>query len=95
VSGSTGGGKLGSTPGLVYVGNVLRVCGGIIQNSDQWRFCCKAAGPCSIKGHKSARVNLVAETLYVKHSRNGIPVTLLADDMPLVEMLSKDLGLEI
>jgi hypothetical protein len=87
---------------LVYVGNVSGVCGGVIQNSDQRRFCCKAAGSCSVKGHKSAKVNLLGETLYVKHSRNGharlepsLPVLLLTDDMPLVEMLSKELSLEV
>jgi hypothetical protein len=101
-SGSTGGVKVGSTLGLVYVGNVLGICGGVIQNSDQRRFCTKAAGTCSTKTHKTARVNLVAETLYVKHSRNGhallkpsLPVDLLSDDMPLAEMLSTNLSLEI
>jgi hypothetical protein len=61
------------------------------------------AGTCSVKGHKSAKVNIVAETLYAKQSRNGhtclepsLPVNLLPDDMLLAEMLSKkDLGLEI
>jgi hypothetical protein len=100
-SGLTGGGKLGSTLGLLYVDIVKNVCGGVIQNSDQRRFCCKAAGSCSVKGHK-AKVNLIPETLYVKHSRQGharlepsLPVSLLADETVLVEMMGKDLSLEI
>jgi hypothetical protein len=98
-----GGGKLGmSTLGLVHVGDILGVCGGVIQNSDQQRFCCKAAETCSVKGHKSSKINLAAETLYMKHLQNGhahlepsLLVNLLPDDMPLVKILGKDLGLEI
>jgi hypothetical protein len=100
-SGLTGGGKLGSTLGLLYVDIVKNVCGGVIQNSDQRRFCCKAVGSCTIKGHKS-KVNLSAETLYVKHSRHGharlepnLPVSLISDDTTLVEMMGKDLPLEV
>jgi hypothetical protein len=100
-SGLTGGGKLGSTLGLLYVDIVKNVCGGVIQNSDQRRFCCKAAGSCSVKGHR-AKVNLSPETLYVKHSRQGharlepfLPVSLLADETILVEMMGKDLPLEV
>jgi hypothetical protein len=55
-----------------------------------------------MKGHKVAKVNIMAETLYVKHSRNGharlepsLPVSLLLDDMLLIEMLSKDHSLKV
>jgi hypothetical protein len=53
------------------------------------------------KCHK-AKVNLMPETLYVKHSQNGhahldpsLPVQMLPEDTSLVEMMGKDLLLEI
>jgi hypothetical protein len=44
-SGSTGGVKLGSVLGLVYVERVSEVCGGAIQNSERQRFCLFNQGP--------------------------------------------------
>jgi hypothetical protein len=100
-SGSTGGGKVGSTLGLLYVDIVKNVCGGVIQNTEQLRFCCKSSSSCTVKAHKS-KVNLTAGTLYVKHSRTGqarlrpcLSVELLSDEITLVDMMGRDLSLEV
>jgi hypothetical protein len=92
---------VGSTLGLVYVDDVAKICGGVIQTSDQRRFCCKAAGACSTKGHKT-KLNLSTKTLYVKHSRAGqariapqLLVALLPDDVTVAELLSQDNSLEV
>jgi hypothetical protein len=100
-SGLTGGGKVGSTLGLVYVDVVEKNCGGVIQTSDHRRFCCKAAGACSTKGHKT-KLNLSTKTLYVKHSRTGqarispkLSVDLLPNDVTVAELLIQDNSLEV
>jgi hypothetical protein len=56
---------------------------------------------CSTKAHKD-KVNLVPETLYVKHSRNGharldpsLPTFLLPDDVSVADMLLKEHSLEV
>ena len=51
--GQRGGVKLGSTTGLVYVGESVEICGGVIHSSDRRRFCCKSIGRCTTKGHKT------------------------------------------
>ena len=100
-SGSTRGGKMGSTLGVVYVGKVLNICGGVIQSSGQSRFCCKMIGSCTTKTHKE-KVNLEPETLYVRHSRNGharldpnLPIRLLPEDVSVVELMAKEHSLEV
>jgi hypothetical protein len=99
--GQRGGGKVGSTLGLVYIGNVSSICGGVIQNSGQSRFCCKEVGVCSTKGHKD-KVNIQAETLYVKHTRNGharltpsLPTKLLPEDVSVEDIMGKELRLDV
>jgi hypothetical protein len=97
-----GEGKLGRTLGLVYVLNVLQICGGAIQNSEQRLFCCKtASGACSTKGQKTKEA-LSTKTLYVKHTRNGharlepsLSVNLLPDDVMVAELLGQQNSLEV
>jgi hypothetical protein len=96
-----GGGKVGSTLGLVYVDVVEKNCGRVIQTSDQRRFCCKAAGACSRKGHKT-KVNLSTKTLNVKYSITGqarispkLSVDLLPDNVTVAELLIQDNSLEV
>jgi hypothetical protein len=100
-SGSTGGVKLGSTMGLVHVGNVVEVCGGVISNSDRQRFCCKVVGSCATKGHK-IKLKIAPNTLYIQHTRAGqgrfepsLSVGLIPDDVVIEELLSKDCPLEV
>jgi hypothetical protein len=101
-SGSMGGGKLGSSLGLVYVGGITQMCGGVIQNLEQKRFCCKPAGACSTKGHKAKLVGLSTKTLYVKHTQNGHArlepnplVYLLPADVTVAELLGQENLLEV
>jgi hypothetical protein len=92
---------VGSTLGLVYVGDISEICGGVIQNSEQKRFCCKAASACSTKGHKS-KVSLSTKTLYVKHTRNGharldpnLQVSLIPEDETVAGLMGQDHALEV
>jgi hypothetical protein len=95
-----GGGKLGSTLGVVYVGETSQICGGVIQNTDQRLFCCKTAGACSTKGHKT-KVSLSTKTIYVRHTGNGhaqlepsLGASLLPDDVTIGDLLEQENLLE-
>jgi hypothetical protein len=72
-SGSTGGGKVGSTLGLVFVSDILEVCGGVISGAGHsvTRFCTKPSGSCHTKGHRTKKVLLRNNTFYIKHTRAG------------------------
>jgi hypothetical protein len=96
-----GGGKLGSTFGLVYVDDIGQIVGGVIQNLEQRRFCCKPAGACSTKGHK-AKVSLSTKTLYVKHTQNGhaclepsLSVSLMPEEVTVAELMGQENLLEV
>ena len=69
-SGSTGGGKVGNTLGLVLIEDVSDYCCGVIQGSDMRRFCIKLAGACVTKGHKT-KVNVPGSSLFIKQARRG------------------------
>jgi hypothetical protein len=92
---------VGCKHGLVYVGDILQFCVGVIQNLEQRRCCCKTAGVCSTKGQK-AKLSLSTKTPYVKHTWNGharlepnLPVSLLQDDVTVPELMGQDNLLEV
>jgi hypothetical protein len=65
-----GGGKVGSTLGLVFVSDILEVCGGVISGTGHLvtRFCIKPSGLCHTKGHCTKKVMLINNTFYIKHT---------------------------
>jgi hypothetical protein len=79
----------------------MDACGGVIQNLEQRRFCCKTAGACSTKGHR-AKVSIFTNALYMKHTRMGhalldlsLPVSLLPDDMTVAGVMGQEHLLEV
>jgi hypothetical protein len=100
-SGSTGGGKVGNTLGLVYIEDASDFCCGVIQGSDRRRFCIKLVGSCVTKGHKT-KVNVPGKTLYIKQARRGqarlepsLSVGLRPTELSMNELLSKEHAFEV
>jgi hypothetical protein len=98
-SGSTGGGKVGTTLGLmVLVNDILDVCGGVISGPGHTvtKFCIKPSGLCLTKGHRN-KVILSHDTFYIKHSRAGqarfepnLPRTLMPEEIEVEDLLGKE-----
>jgi hypothetical protein len=93
---------LGSVLGLVYVEDVEDVCGGAIQNSERQRFCCKKVGTCSVKGHKTIKLKLEANTVYIQHTRAGqgrfepsLGISLIREEITVSNLIGKEHALEV
>jgi hypothetical protein len=97
-SGSTGGGKVGTTLGLLLVSDILDVCGGVISGAGHsvMRFCTKPSGACHTKGHRS-KVLLKGNTFYIKHTRAGqarfepsLARSFLPEELEAADLLGKE-----
>jgi hypothetical protein len=92
---------LGSTTGLVYVGEKVDICGGVIHSLDRRRFCCKSIGSCSTKGHKTKLI-IEPNSSYIQHTRSGqacyepsLSDALIPWDITPSDFLSKERPLEV
>jgi hypothetical protein len=96
------GGKVGSTLGLVFVSDILEVCGGVISGAGHLvtRFCTKPSGSCHTKGHRTKKVLLRKNnTFYIKHTRAGqarfelsLARLLISDNQDVESLLGKDMA---
>jgi hypothetical protein len=95
------GGKVGSTLGLVFVSDILEVCGGVISGAGHsvTRFCTKPSGSCHTKGHRTKKVLLRNNTFYIKHTRAGqarfepsLARLLISDSQDVEGLLERDMA---